>query len=259
MAPIRVTVWGENVHEQRDATVKEIYPDGMHATIAAGIEEKLGERVVTRTAVLQDPEHGLTDEVLAETDVLTWWGHAAHGEVSDEVVDRVHKAVLSGMGLIVLHSGHYSKIFTKLMGTTCSLDWRSEHDRELIWTVAPGHPIAENVPHPLIIAEDEMYGELFDIPQPDELVFISSFSGGEVFRSGCCYRRGRGRVFYFRPGDQEYPTYHHNDVRQVIANAVGWAAPGAGERVVPFTSRRPTGWYDTGESVSSTDPRLANK
>ena len=257
VSKVRVTVWGENVHEHRDESVRTIYPDGMHATVAEAIAEHLGADAEVRTATLQEPEHGLTEEVVAQTDVLTWWGHAAHGEVSDEVVDRVHEAVLSGMGLLVLHSAHFSKIFRKLMGTTCTLDWRSEHDRELLWTVAPGHPITEGVPHPLIIPEDEMYGELFDVPQPDELVFISSFSGGEVFRSGCCYRRGRGRVFYFRPGDQEYPTYHQPEVRRVIANAVRWLAPTEAERRIPTVHRRPTGWYDTGETVSASDPRLA--
>src|SRR5690606_5015459 len=168
MSPIRVTVWGENVHEQRDASVQKIYPDGMHNAIADGIRENLGDKAVVRTATLQEPEHGLTEEVLADTDVLTWWGHAAHHEVSDEVVERVYRAVLGGMGLIALHSAHFSKIFVKLMGTTCSLNWRSEHDRELIWTVAPGHPIARGIPHPLIVPEYEMYGELFDVPQPDE-------------------------------------------------------------------------------------------
>ena len=143
--------------------------------------------------------------MLAETDVLTWWGHAAHGDVDDAIVERVQRHVLSGMGLIALHSAHFSKIFIRLMGTTCSLDWRAENDRELIWTVAAGHPIAQGIPHPLVIEREEMYGELFDIPQPDELVFVSSFTGGEVFRSGCCYRRGQGRVFYFRPGRPGVP------------------------------------------------------
>jgi trehalose utilization protein len=256
-SPIRVTVWGENVHEQRDASVKELYPDGMHAAIAAGITANLGEGAVVRTATLQEPQHGLTDEVLAETDVLTWWGHAAHGEVADEVVDRVHQQVLSGMGLLVLHSAHFSKIFRKLMGTSCVLDWRSENDRELVWTVAPHHPITAGVPSPIIIPAQEMYGEHFDIPQPDELIFISSFSGGEVFRSGCAYRRGHGRVFYFSPGDQEYPVYHHPDVLKVIANAVAWAAPTEPERRAPKVSRRPTGWYESGETLPTADPRLA--
>jgi trehalose utilization protein len=222
---MRVTVWGENVHEQRDESVRALYPDGMHTAIAAGLRAVLGDGVDVRTATLQEPEHGLGDAVLAETDVLTWWGHAAHDEVDDAVVARVRGRVLDGMGLLALHSAHYSKIFTALMGTSCGLRWRNEGERELVWTVAPGHPVAAGVPQPLVIDAQEMYGEHFDIPQPDELVFISSFAGGEVFRSGCAFTRGRGRIFYFSPGDQEYPVYHHPAVQRVLANAVLWAAP----------------------------------
>jgi trehalose utilization protein len=222
---MRVTVWGENVHEQRDESVRALYPDGMHTAIAAGLRALLGDGVDVRTATLQEPEHGLGDAVLAETDVLTWWGHAAHDEVDDAVVARVRGRVLDGMGLLALHSAHYSKIFTALMGTSCGLRWRNEGERELVWTVAPGHPVAAGVPQPLVIDAQEMYGEHFDIPQPDELVFISSFAGGEVFRSGCAFTRGRGRIFYFSPGDQEYPVYHHPAVQRVLANAVLWAAP----------------------------------
>jgi trehalose utilization protein len=222
---MRITVWGENVHEQRDESVRALYPDGMHTAIAAGLRGLLGDGADLRTATLQEPEHGLGDAVLAETDVLTWWGHAAHDEVDDAVVARVRRRVLEGMGLVALHSAHYSKIFTALMGTSCGLRWRNEGERELVWTVAPGHPVAAGVPQPLVIDAQEMYGEHFDIPQPDELVFISSFAGGEVFRSGCAFTRGRGRIFYFSPGDQEYPVYHHPDVQRVIANAVRWAAP----------------------------------
>jgi trehalose utilization protein len=238
--PIRVLVWGENRHEQVEPSVAERYPDGMHGAIAQGIEANLGTRAVVRTATLDDPEHGLTDEVLRETDVLTWWGHAAHGDVADEVVERVHQHVLDGMGLIVLHSGHWSKIFMKLMGTSCTLRWRSEHDRELIWTVDPTHPIARGVPHPMIIDEDEMYGEFFDIPAPDELVFLSTFTGGEVFRSGCTFRRGHGKIFYFRPGDQDFPTYFHEGVRRVISNGVEWAVTVRPERTSPVLLRYET-------------------
>jgi trehalose utilization protein len=223
--PVRVTVWGENVHEQRDASVRAIYPDGMHATIAGALAAGLSERATVRTATLQEPEHGLGEDVLAGTDVLTWWGHAAHDDVDDAVVARVHERVLGGMGLVALHSAHYSKIFKALMGTSCGLEWRNEGERELVWTVAPGHPVAAGVPQPIVIDAQEMYGEHFDIPAPDELVFVSSFAGGEVFRGGCCFRRGAGRIFYFSPGDQEYPVYHHPDVQRVIANAVLWAAP----------------------------------
>ncbi|MFC7343489.1 ThuA domain-containing protein [Saccharopolyspora griseoalba] len=239
---MRVTVWNENVHETTEADVAERYPEGIHGAVASAVTDHHPEARV-RTATLADPEHGLTEEVLAGTDVLTWWGHAAHEEVDDEVVERVQRHVLAGMGLVVLHSGHLSKTFRRLLGTTCNLNWRSAQDRELVWTVDPTHPIARGVPHPIAIESQEMYGEFFDIPAPDELIFISSFSGGEVFRSGCTFRRGHGRIFYFSPGDQAFPVYHHPDVRRVIANGVRWAAP-AGEREIPVLRNRPEGWFE---------------
>ena len=248
--PLRVLVWNEHVHERRDPSVGRIYPDGMHGAIAEGLRRELGERVSVSCATLEEPEHGLTAEALAATDVLTWWGHAAHDRVADAVVERVHARVLDGMGLLVLHSGHFSKIFKRLMGTTCALRWRSDPggEREVIWTVNPGHPIAAGVPQPIVIPHQEMYGEYFDIPPPDELVFISSFAGGEVFRSGCCYRRGAGRVMYFSPGDQEFPVYHQPEVQRVIANAVAWCGESAAGNDLPSSrdgnSRRD--WYIEG-------------
>lgn len=242
---IRVTVWNEFRHEKRDDAVRELYPDGMHATIASGITEHLGSDAVVRAATLDEPENGLSDQVLAETDVLTWWGHMAHDEVADAVVERVKSRVLQGMGLVVLHSGHWSKIFRSLMGTSCNLRWRSAGESELVWTVNRAHPIAVGVPPVFKIEAQEMYGEYFDIPQPDELVFISSFSGGEVFRSGCCFYRGAGRVFYFSPGDQEYPVYHHPAVRKVIANGVRWAYRDGGPLPEPYQlEMTPAGWID---------------
>lgn len=238
--PIRVVVWGENRHEQVEQKVRDIYPSGMHTTIKEGIEENLGERAVVTTVTLDDPEHGLTEEVLADTDVLVWWGHAAHDEVSDEVVDRVQRHVLEGMGLLVLHSGHWSRIFGRLMGTTCTLRWRSKDDREIVWTVDPTHPIARGIPHPFLIPAQEMYGEFFDVPAPDELVFLSTFSGGEVFRSGMTYRRGFGKIFYFSPGDQDYPVYHQAEVRKVIANGVEWAKTLRPKREIPVLLRYET-------------------
>jgi trehalose utilization protein len=229
---IRALVWNENVHETTQEEIRAIYPDGIHGAIAAGLRDLLGDDVEVRTATLAEPEHGLTAEALRATDVLLWWGHIAHDQVSDEVVRRVQEQVLAGMGLIVLHSGHFSKIFTRLLGTTCSLAWRNDGERELVWTTAPGHPIADGVESPIVIDRQEMYGEHFDIPNPDDQVFISSFAGGEVFRSGVTFTRGRGRIFYFSPGDQEYPVYFHPQVRRVLANAVRWAAP-TGERTLP--------------------------
>ena len=222
--PIRVTVWNEFRHEKDvNHPASEMYPDGIHEAIAAFLREQPGLEV--RTATLDQPEHGLTDEVLEQTDVMTWWGHMAHREVSDEIVNKVHKRVLNGMGLIVLHSGHFSKIFQKLMGTTCNLRWRETNDHERLWVVAPEHPIAEGLGEYFELEREEMYGERFDIPAPETLVFVSWFSGGEIFRSGCCYSRGRGKIFYFRPGHESYPTYRDENVQRVITNAIRWAAP----------------------------------
>ena len=218
---IRAVVWGENIHEHTNAVVKGIYPDGMHATIAAALNREPG--IEATTATLQEPEHGLTEDRLKGTDVLLWWGHKDHGAVSDDVVERVLRRVHEGMGLIVLHSGHFSKPFKRLMGTPCALKWREAGERERIWTVNPGHPIAEGVPESFVLENEEMYGEFFSVPEPLETVFISWFAGGEVFRSGLTWRRGAGSIFYFRPGHETYPTYHDATVQRVIRNAVEWA------------------------------------
>lgn len=222
---MRVTVWNEFRHEKTNDKVREIYPDGIHEAIAAPLRETGFE---VRTATLDDPAHGLSSAVLDQTDVLIWWGHAAHDEVSDDVVRAVVKRVWNGMGLIVLHSAHFSKVFKSLMGTSCDLKWREVGERERIWVVDPGHPIAAGVGECIVLDHEEMYGEHFDIPAPDELVFASWFQGGEVFRSGCAWHRGRGRVFYFRPGHETHPTYHQKDVQRVIANAILWTGQAAG-------------------------------
>lgn len=229
---IRVTVWNEGRHEKTHEEVKKIYPKGMHAVIAAALTKKGFD---VKTATLDEPEHGLTDKVLDQTDVLTWWGHMAHSEVKDEIVKRVQKRVLDGMGLIVLHSGHHSKIFKTLMGTSCSLRWREAAEKERLWVIEPGHPIAQGLGEYVELPNTEMYGERFDIPTPDELVFVSWFEGGEVFRSGCCWRRGNGRIFYFRPGHETYPIYYNPQIQQIISNAINWAAP----RIIAATDQCP--------------------
>ncbi len=224
MPGIRVTVWNEGVHERKSAEVRAIYPDGMGAPIAQYLERQ-DDIASVHISELHNPEQGLTEEILANTDVMTWWGHTAHKEVLDENVERVHQRVLEGMGLIVLHSGHHSKLFRKLMGTSCDLKWREIGERERIWVVDPGHPIADGLPEYIELPHVEMYGEHFDIPQPDQQVFISWFQGGEVFRSGCCWHRGRGKIFYFRPGHETFPIYHNEQILRVIYNAVRWARP----------------------------------
>jgi trehalose utilization protein len=245
MNSLRITVWGENVHEHRSAKVNEIYPRGMHAAIAEGLLKFLPSASVS-TATLQEPEHGLPAERLRDTDVLTWWGHLAHDQVGDDVVRRVQARVLEGMGLIVLHSGHYSKIFRRLMGTSCSLTWRDAGERERLWACNPGHPITRGIDRCFELPKEEMYGEPFAIPAPEEEVFISWFEGGEVFRSGCCWRRGNGSIFYFRPGHETFPTYHDDNVRRVIANAAEWA--------------RPRGiWVDSGSNATVSAERTSRK
>lgn len=221
---VNVTVWNEYQHERDRDDVREVYPKGIHAVLADALEER-GHNVRAKT--LEDPEHGLTAETLAWTDVLLWWGHAAHDEVEDRIVSRVKRAVLDGMGLIALHSSHESKVFKALMGTSGTLRWRESGERERLWVVEPAHPIAVGLDDAIEIPKTEMYGERFDVPAPDTLVFISWFEGGEVFRSGCCYRRGNGRIFYFRPGHETFPIYHQAGIQRVIGNAVDWAAPAA--------------------------------
>ncbi|CAI6014605.1 ThuA domain-containing protein [Cohnella sp. JJ-181] len=224
---LRVTVWNENRHEKTNEKVRAVYPEGIHAAIGQGLGTDDFE---VRYATLDDDEeHGLSEQVLSETDVLFWWGHMAHGDVKDEIVNRVHDRVLRGMGLIVLHSGHFSKIFKKLTGTSCDLKWREADEKERIWVVAPNHPIAEGIGEYIDLEAEEMYGEHFDIPAPDELVMVSWFEGGEIFRSGCTFHRGQGKIFYFRPGHETYPTYYNEQVRRVLSNAAKWAAPSTRE------------------------------
>lgn len=220
---IRTVVWGENVHEQIHPAVRAIYPHGMHTCIAEALNT--APDISASTATLQEPEHGLPTQRLEQTDVLLWWGHLAHDEVADEVVERIAQRVWQGMGLIVLHSGHYAKIFKRLMGTSCSLLYREDGQRERAWVVNPGHPITQGIGRFIELPESEMYGEPFAIPNPDETVFISHFAGGEVFRSGVTFQRGAGRIFYFSPGHETFPIYHQTDIQRVLVNAVRWASP----------------------------------
>lgn len=220
---IRVTVWNEFVHERQNPAVTQVYPDGIHAALAVALGKH--EDFHIRTATLAEPAQGLPQDLLDQTDVLLWWGHAAHDAVGDELVTRVQQRVIAGMGLIVLHSGHFSKIFKRLMGTSCALCWREAGERERVWVVNPGHPIAAGLGDCIELEQSEMYGEPFGIPTPDELIFVSWFQGGEVFRSGATWTRGSGRIFYFSPGHEVYPIYHHPDVHRVIANGIRWASP----------------------------------
>lgn len=219
---LRITVWNENLHEKHSDRVRSLHPSGLHETVAAALRED--PEFVVRTATLDDPDCGLTEEVLNDTDVLFWWGHMGHDRVPDEVVDRVYQHVMRGMGLVALHSAHHSKIFRKLMGTPCNLTWHDDA-RERVFVVNPAHPIAQGVPAHFEIPLEECYGEPFSIPEPDELVFLGWYNTGEVFRSGCCYRRGCGKIFYFQPGHETAESFFVPAVRQIYRNGARWAAP----------------------------------
>lgn len=269
---MRVTVWGEGFLDLASLggeppplkyadyadLARRVYPDEVHGAIAHGLAGGLGGGAEVRTASLDDPDCGLGEEVIGATDVLVWWSHVKEHLIPDAAVARVRERILrDGMGLVALHSGAQSRVFRGLMGTRCSTGgWRQSDDWEAIWTVSPGHPIARGLPPVFVIPTEEVWCEPFDIPQPDELVFLSTFRGGEVFRSGCCYRRGRGRIFYFRPGHESHPTFHQPEVRRLLANAVAWAgeiapaatapaatAPTAARRGAPDTSELPEGWF----------------
>lgn len=219
---IRITVWNEYKHEREYENIRKVYPEGIHGCIASFL--KMQEDFTVRTATFDMPEHGLTEEVLQETDVLIIWNHALQDEFSDTVAERVQRHVLGGMGLIALHSAHFSKIMKRLLGTSMTLKWRNG-DREKLWCTAPSHPIAKGVPEMIELPQEEMYGEFFDIPKPDDVIFTGWFSGGEVFRSGCTFSRGMGRIFYFQPGHEEYPIYYKPEIQQIIINAVRFCAP----------------------------------
>ncbi|CAN5685116.1 trehalose utilization protein ThuA [soil metagenome] len=222
MPPLRVTIWNEYLHELEHDVVAAIYPDGIHGALRGALLEHHPDATV-RTATLRESDHGLSTDLLADTDVMLWWGHKAHDEVDDAWAERVQQAVLAGMGLIVLHSGHHSKPFKRLMGTNCSLRWREADEKERLWNLQPSHPILEGIPEHFELAHEEMYGERFDIPEPDETLMVSWFQGGDVFRSLCTWRRGHGRVVYFRPGHETYPTYFDGHVRRIVANAADWS------------------------------------
>lgn len=244
---IKVTVWNEGLHEQKSPEIAAVYPKGIHGCIKDFLDTD--EEFVVRTATLSDEECGLTDEVLNDTDVMLWWGHMAHDRVPDEIVEKVYNRVLNGMGIIILHSGHKSKIFMRLMGSTANLRWR-DGDRERIWTVNPAHPIAQGIPEYFTLDKEEMYGERFDIPEPQELVFMGWFSGGEVFRSGCCWQKGLGKVFYFQPGHEGNPTFHNKYIQRIINNAVHWANPLMGvteSKGCPHAQVSPEEEYKKGE------------
>lgn len=224
---IRVTIWNEYKHEREYGAIGKVYPTGIHGCIAEFLGKQDDFRI--RTATFDMPEHGLTQAALDDTDVLILWSHALQDEFSDEVAARVQQHVLAGMGLIALHSAHFSKVMKRLLGTSMTLKWKHD-EQENLWCLMPTHPIASGIPEKIEIPLEEMYGEYFDIPKPDDVIFAGWFSGGQVFRSGCTFTRGLGKIFYFQPGHEEYPIYYMPEIQQILVNAVRFCTPSSGQR-----------------------------
>ena len=219
---IRVTIYNEYIHEREYEDIHRIYPDGIHGCIKAFLEKEADMTVNIATFDME--EHGLTEEVLKNTDVLIWWSHARQEEISDRVVERVCRHIRCGMGFIGLHSAHYSKVMRQILGTSMTLSWK--HDvHEKLWCIDPTHPIAEGVPACIDIPCEEMYAEPFGIPKPDDVIFAGWFDKGYVFRSGVTFTRENGKLFYLQCGHESHPVYHMPEIQRIIINAVRYVRP----------------------------------
>lgn len=221
---INVTIYNENYHETENPQVAKIYPEGIHGAIRSLLEGD-AEIGSIRIATLPDHAQVLTQQTLDDTDVLIWWGHMKHRDVDDEVVEMCFRRILNGMGMIFLHSAHASKLFKKILGTSGSLRWREAGEKGRLWNIAPNHPITQGIKESFVVPHDETYGELFGIPAPDEQIFITWWQGGEVFRSGCTWTRGHGKIFYLQNGHETFPVYYQPEIQTVLHNAVKWACP----------------------------------
>ena len=219
---IRVTVWNENLHERTIPEIKAVYPDGIHGEIASIFKDD--KNIEVKCVTMDMENQGLSRELLENTDVLIWWSHALNDEVTDENAAMVSEFIMRGMGFVALHSAHMCKVLRRILGTTMTLKWR-DNDSERIYVTAPSHPIASGIPEYFDLPHEEMYGEYFDIPKPDDVIFTGWFKGGCVFRSGVTFSRGSGKIFYFQPGHEEFPIYRNPIIRKIIKNAVNWAAP----------------------------------
>lgn len=223
MNKLRVVIWNEFRHEKTNEHVHALYPDGIHGFLKKVLD--VNEDMEVSLAALDDPEQGLPDERLENTDVLVWWGHMAHGEVNDELVAKIQKRVYLGkMGFVALHSAHHSKPFRAIVGTNGNLSWGRDQ-KEIVWNLLPAHPIAAGIPDHFVLDKEEMYGEPFYIPQPDALVFGGWFEDGNIMRSGACFLRGAGKVFYFQPGHESCRSFYNPYVQRIITNGIRWAKP----------------------------------
>ncbi|MBI1353570.1 MAG: trehalose utilization protein ThuA [Acidobacteria bacterium] len=228
---VRVLVWSE-----RSEPV-EVYPAGINGEVASIFAADRGVEV--SVANMLDPEQGLSEAALAQTDVLVWFGHRSHADVLPEVVDRVVRRVTAdGMGFLPLHSAHYSLPFVRLMELEAAEQgvrltgrvgsWgavRNKGEPERVQILLPAHPIAKGLTA-FTIEGTEEYANPFVAPPAEEKVLAGAWEGGEQDGSdGLAWTVGKGKVFYFRPGHETRPIFRQPEVRAVLRNAVLWLAP----------------------------------
>ena len=114
--PVHVVVWDEQQPEQKAA-----YDHFLGNAIAESLTRQPG--LVVKSVRLDDPDQGLPPAVLDECDVLIWWGHLRHKDVSQETVTRVLDRIKAGkMDLIALHSAHWSRPFVEAMHSRSVFD-----------------------------------------------------------------------------------------------------------------------------------------
>ncbi len=220
---MKVTIVCEYNSSMDSLEGKKAYPNGMGNCLKDFLQSAYDD--VTLITYDDKGADELTDDIIEKTDVMFWWGHWYHGAILEELADKIVSRVQRGMGMVFLHSAHMSKPFKKLIGSTGTLKWREVGEHERLWCVDMSHPIAEGLGEYIDIPQEEMYGEPFDIPKPDELVYIGWFQGGEVFRGGCVFKRGRGKFFYFNPGHETYPTYRILKIQKLLIQACEYVAP----------------------------------
>jgi trehalose utilization protein len=213
-----ILVWSEGT------APKEVFPNDINGAVAAGLAKLRGYTV--KTASITDPEQGVSQAALDETDVLIWWGHQRHGQVSDEAVQRIVARVKDGgMGIIFLHSAHFAKPLKAVLGSSGAWSaYVNDRSTHRITVADTKHPIARGV-RDFVIPKEERYEEPFIVPEPEAVVFDGYYESTKTnARQGLCWTIGKGRVFYFRPGHEEFPIFFMPEVRRILRNAALWCA-----------------------------------
>lgn len=216
---VNALVWSEGTEPE------DVYPRGVRGPIADYLSEETD--IEARTRSIEDEDQGVSGDDLEWADVILWWGHLRHDDVTDETVDRIEEHVReNGVGFVSLHSAHYARPYKRLIGMSGDLGGHrlTDDESEYVEVCAPDHPIAEGVDD-FTLPEVEMFGEPYDIPEPETVVLHSEYSeGDEEFRSGVTFEFGEGRGFYLRPGHEEFEIYLDDNIQRIVTNATRWAA-----------------------------------